>query len=139
MYFKLLLNKIIWGLFIFRLIWRISSMMLSYNSTSRKPFWALKYVMTEKWASITNLRLPCICVFYNILTMCSKLSANEMLINNWYNVVMTLEYNDQLSYCITMLSQLHINDCISTLLALKLEHIVKVLWKHKYMEGASLW
>jgi hypothetical protein len=36
-----------------------------------------------------------------------------------------------------MLSQLYINDCINTLLALKLEHIVKVLWKHKYMEGGK--
>jgi hypothetical protein len=36
-----------------------------------------------------------------------------------------------------MLSQHHINDCINISLAIKLEHIVKMLWKHKYMGGAS--
>jgi hypothetical protein len=33
--------------------------------------------------------------FYNILTMCSRLSINEVLINHWCDVLMTLQYNDQ--------------------------------------------
>jgi hypothetical protein len=40
---------------------------------------------------------------------------------------MAVEYNDQSWQCGTMSSQHHINDCINTLLALKLEHIVKML------------
>ncbi len=51
---------------------------------------------------------------------------------------MAVEYNDQSSQCVTMSSQHHINDCINTLLALKFEHIVKVLQKHEYMEKANL-
>jgi hypothetical protein len=54
----------------------------------------------------------CIC-FYNILTMSSRLSINEELINHWCNVLMTLWYNDQSSQCITMLSQHQTNDCIN--------------------------
>jgi hypothetical protein len=44
-----------------------------------------------------NLALSMYLYFYNTLTMCSKLSGNEMLINHWYDVVMPLQYNDQLS------------------------------------------
>jgi hypothetical protein len=36
-----------------------------------------------------------------------------------------------------MPSQHHINDCINILLALNFVHIVKVLLKHKYMEGGK--
>jgi len=59
--------------------------------------------------------------FYNILTMCSRLSANEMLINH-HNAITTSE----------------INDCINTSLTFNLEHIVKVLQKNRNMEGAYL-
>jgi hypothetical protein len=38
-----------------------------------------------------------------------------------------------------MSSQQHINDYINILLVFNSEHIIKVLWKHKYMEKASLW
>jgi hypothetical protein len=37
-----------------------------------------------------------------------------------------------------MPSHHHINDCINILLTLNFEHIVKVLLKHKYMEGENL-
>jgi hypothetical protein len=36
-------------------------------------------------------------------------------------------------------SQHHINDWINILLTLNFEHIVKMLWNHRYMKGASLW
>jgi hypothetical protein len=52
--------------------------------------------------------------FYNNLTMCSKLSASEVLINHWFDVVMALEYNDQSSQCIRMVTPHPISMIAST-------------------------
>jgi len=62
--------------------------------------------------------------FYNILTTCSILNINK-------NVNQSSQY-------ITIPSQHHINDYINILLALNLEHIIKMLEKHIYMERTSL-
>jgi hypothetical protein len=74
--------------------------------------WKDKFEKARKKV-LYKLALSMYICFYNNLTMCSKLSVSELLINHWYDV-MALEYNDQSSHCIRMVTQNPISIIAST-------------------------